>query len=114
MARVPELQEFCARHNLKMLSVADLIRYRLKNERFIRRQAEGCIQTEFGDFRTIAYTSHTEEEARTQFEAVKRGRVPLWGEAGCRRDGRHQGDRASLMERPFNQRPLLLSCDASG
>src|SRR3954449_11947616 len=35
MARVPELREFCARHGLKMVSVADLIRYRMKHERFV-------------------------------------------------------------------------------
>src|SRR6059036_962579 len=57
MARVPELREFCARHGLKMISVADLIRYRMKHEKFIRRAAEGCIETEFGNFRTVAYTS---------------------------------------------------------
>src|SRR6185369_15555092 len=45
MARVPELKEFCARHGLKMISVADIIRYRMKNEKFVRRMAEGCIQT---------------------------------------------------------------------
>src|SRR5438445_563600 len=49
MARVPQLEEFCARHRLKMLSVAELIRHRLKHERFIRRVAEGCVQTEFGE-----------------------------------------------------------------
>src|SRR6267154_286734 len=37
MARVPELKEFCARHRLKMISVAELIRYRLKHERYIHR-----------------------------------------------------------------------------
>src|SRR6059058_4100690 len=62
MARVPQLEEFCARHNFKMLSVAELIRYRLKHERFISRLAEGCVQTEFGDFRTIAYTSDLNPE----------------------------------------------------
>src|SRR5689334_24671409 len=35
MARVPHLEEFCARHQLKMMSVADLIRYRMKNERIV-------------------------------------------------------------------------------
>src|ERR1700761_3994870 len=45
MARVPQLVEFCARHGLKMISVADLIRYRMKHEKFIRRAAEGCIET---------------------------------------------------------------------
>src|SRR4051794_32582551 len=62
MARVPELKEFCARHGLKMISVADIIRYRMKNEKFVRRMAEGCIQTEFGEFRTIAYSSDLNPE----------------------------------------------------
>ena len=57
MARVPHLKEFCARHSLKMISVADLIRYRLQNERFVQRQSEGCLRTEFGDFKTIVYAS---------------------------------------------------------
>jgi 3,4-dihydroxy 2-butanone 4-phosphate synthase/GTP cyclohydrolase II len=57
MARVPHLQEFCARHGLKMISVADLIRYRLQNERFVQRQSEGCLRTEFADFKTIVYAS---------------------------------------------------------
>ncbi|MEP6535298.1 MAG: 3,4-dihydroxy-2-butanone-4-phosphate synthase [Bryobacteraceae bacterium] len=62
MARVPELMEFCRTHGLKMISVADLIRYRLQNERFIRREAEGTISTEFGEFTTIAYTSSIDPE----------------------------------------------------
>ena len=57
MARVPDLTEFCARHNSGMISVADLIRYRLQTERFIQRQSEGCLRTEFGDFKTIVYAS---------------------------------------------------------
>src|SRR4051794_40181100 len=57
MARVPQLEEFCRAHRLKMISVAELIRYRLQHERYIYRKAEGCIQTEFGEFRTIAYGS---------------------------------------------------------
>src|SRR5271157_4520958 len=62
MARVPELVEFCREHGLKMTSVAELIRYRLAHERFVRRLAEGCLQTEFGQFRTIAYASSTDPE----------------------------------------------------
>jgi 3,4-dihydroxy 2-butanone 4-phosphate synthase/GTP cyclohydrolase II len=57
MARVPHLKEFCAQHSLKMISVADLIRYRLQTERFVQRQSEGCLRTEFGDFKTIVYAS---------------------------------------------------------
>ena len=62
MARAPQLVEFCKRHNLKMLSVADLIRHRMKHERFVRRVAEGEIPTEFGEFRTVAYASDLNPE----------------------------------------------------
>jgi 3,4-dihydroxy 2-butanone 4-phosphate synthase/GTP cyclohydrolase II len=62
MARVPQLEEFCRRHHLKMTSVAELIRYRLRHERFVRRAYEGCINTEFGEFRTIAYASDLNPE----------------------------------------------------
>ncbi len=57
MARVPQLEDFCARHGLKLISVADLIRYRLHTERFIQRQSESCLRTAFGDFRSIVYAS---------------------------------------------------------
>jgi 3,4-dihydroxy 2-butanone 4-phosphate synthase / GTP cyclohydrolase II len=45
-----------------MISVAELIRYRLQHERFVRRLAEGCLQTAFGEFRTIAYATSTDPE----------------------------------------------------
>ena len=57
MSRVPQLHEFCARHGLKMISVADLIRYRLAHERCVQRRAEGTIITPYGEFRTVLYTS---------------------------------------------------------
>jgi len=57
MARVPDLTQFCALHNLRLISVAGLIRHRLQTERFIQRQSEGCLRTEFGDFKTIVYAS---------------------------------------------------------
>src|SRR5579862_9857071 len=57
MARVPDLQKFCAEHGLKMLTVAELIRYRLQNERYIFRVAESMMPTPYGDFRVIAYES---------------------------------------------------------
>jgi 3,4-dihydroxy 2-butanone 4-phosphate synthase / GTP cyclohydrolase II len=72
MARVPQLEEFCAHHGLKMISVAELIRYRLKNERFVRRVAEGVIETEFGEFRSIAYSSELNPEYHL---ALVRGEV---------------------------------------
>ena len=72
MARVPQLEEFCAQHGLKMISVADLIRYRLKTERFVRRVAEGTLETEFGEFRSIAYSSDLTPEYHL---ALVRGEV---------------------------------------
>ena len=60
MARVPDLLAFCKLHGLKMVTVAELIRYRLQNERYIRRVAEAQMPTEFGEFRMIAYESEVE------------------------------------------------------
>ncbi len=60
MARVPDLVKFCEEHGLKMMTVADLIRYRLQNERYIHRVAESLMPTEHGEFRVIAYESEVE------------------------------------------------------
>jgi 3,4-dihydroxy 2-butanone 4-phosphate synthase / GTP cyclohydrolase II len=72
MARVPQLEEFCRRHDVKMTSVAELIRYRLQHERFIHRAYEGCIETEFGEFKTVAYASDLNPEIHL---ALVRGEV---------------------------------------
>ncbi len=55
MARVPQLQEFCGRHGLKMISVAELIRYRLRHERFVRRASQSSLETEYGKFGSVVY-----------------------------------------------------------
>jgi 3,4-dihydroxy 2-butanone 4-phosphate synthase/GTP cyclohydrolase II len=55
MARVPDLIEFCKLHGLKMVTVADLIRYRMANERYVHRIAEAQLPTAHGEFRVIAY-----------------------------------------------------------
>ncbi len=57
MARVPELAAFCSEHGLKMLTVAELIRYRMANERYVRRIVETTVPTAYGDFRMIVYES---------------------------------------------------------
>ena len=57
MARVPELTGFCREHDLKMLTVAEVIRYRMAHERYVRRLAEAVVPTAYGDFRMIAYES---------------------------------------------------------
>src|SRR5919112_2654182 len=62
MSRMPELIDFCRIHGLKIISVADLIRYRLRHERVVKRLAEGVIRTEYGEFQTIAYNSSVDPE----------------------------------------------------
>ncbi len=62
MARVPQLIPFCDQHGLKMLTVAELIRYRLENERYVARFAEGLVETRHGEFRAIAYRCQINEE----------------------------------------------------
>ena len=57
MARVPDLIPFCQEHGLTILTVAELIRYRLRHERYIIRAGESRIQTRYGEFRMIAYES---------------------------------------------------------
>src|ERR1700737_1023583 len=70
MARVPQLIEFCKQHNLKMLTVADLIRYRMQHERYVRRVAEAVLPTRFGDFKMVAYASDVDHD---QHVALVRG-----------------------------------------
>jgi 3,4-dihydroxy 2-butanone 4-phosphate synthase/GTP cyclohydrolase II len=60
MARVPDLVPFCREHGLKILTVAELIRYRLRHERTVVRAGESRIQTRYGEFRMIAYESEVE------------------------------------------------------
>src|SRR5947208_1197179 len=60
MARVPDLTEFCQEHGLKMLTVAELIRYRMQHERYIQRIGEGILPTRYGEFRLVAYESEVD------------------------------------------------------
>ncbi len=60
MARIPDLIPFCREHGLKILTVAELIRYRLRNERYIVRSGETAVETKFGQFRMIAYQSEVQ------------------------------------------------------
>lgn len=57
MARVPDLVEFCRVHELKMLTVAALIRYRMAHERYVNRVGEALVDTGYGEFRLVAYES---------------------------------------------------------
>jgi 3,4-dihydroxy 2-butanone 4-phosphate synthase / GTP cyclohydrolase II len=72
MARQPELRRFAAENDLLMISIADLIRYRRKTEKLIRRIAEARIPTEWGDFNCYVYESILDGE---QHVAMVKGTV---------------------------------------
>jgi 3,4-dihydroxy 2-butanone 4-phosphate synthase/GTP cyclohydrolase II len=57
MARVPDLIEFCAEHDLVFISIADLVRYRRRTEKLVTRMAEATIPTDHGDFQAVVYES---------------------------------------------------------
>ena len=62
MARIPQLIEFCKRHGIRMITVADLIRYRLRTERYVHRMGEAAVETAYGSFRVLAYESEADPE----------------------------------------------------
>jgi 3,4-dihydroxy 2-butanone 4-phosphate synthase/GTP cyclohydrolase II len=55
MARVPDLVEFCERHGLKLVTVADLIEYRRRTEKLVERVVSVRLPTDYGDFQGVAY-----------------------------------------------------------
>jgi len=67
MARVPELEEFCEEHDLLMISIAELVRYRRQSEKLVRRVAEARIPTDWGDFTCYAYESLIDGETHLAF-----------------------------------------------
>jgi 3,4-dihydroxy 2-butanone 4-phosphate synthase / GTP cyclohydrolase II len=74
MARVPDLIAFCNEHGMKMLTVADLIRYRMAHERYVHRVGEALVDTRFGEFRLIAYES--EVDGGESHVALIKGEMP--------------------------------------
>lgn len=62
MARLPELKIFAGEHDLKIISVADLIRYRMRKEILVRRVAETWMPTVYGRFRAIAFENAVNSE----------------------------------------------------
>ncbi|MBV8342276.1 MAG: 3,4-dihydroxy-2-butanone-4-phosphate synthase [Gammaproteobacteria bacterium] len=72
MARRPQLQEFARAHGLKIGTIADLIRHRLRNERTVVRISEQTVQTELGEFRLYAYQDEVNLEVHV---ALARGRL---------------------------------------
>jgi 3,4-dihydroxy 2-butanone 4-phosphate synthase/GTP cyclohydrolase II len=72
MARVPELARFARKHDLLLITIADLIKYRMHTERLVRRVASARLPTEFGEFRLHAYESLLDGETHV---ALVRGEI---------------------------------------
>jgi 3,4-dihydroxy 2-butanone 4-phosphate synthase/GTP cyclohydrolase II len=62
MARLPELEEFARRHDLPIVTIADLIRYRRRHEKLVKRVAEASLPTEFGTFHAFVFESVLDNE----------------------------------------------------
>ncbi|OGO07971.1 MAG: bifunctional 3,4-dihydroxy-2-butanone 4-phosphate synthase/GTP cyclohydrolase II [Chloroflexi bacterium RBG_13_57_8] len=62
MARLPQLEEFAMKFDLKIISVAELIAYRYRHERLVIRVAEARLPTQFGDFKVIAFKASTDPD----------------------------------------------------
>jgi 3,4-dihydroxy 2-butanone 4-phosphate synthase/GTP cyclohydrolase II len=72
MARVPELTRFAKKHGLPMITIADLIQYRMRNERLVRRAAVADLPTEHGAFRIFAFESQLDDQTHV---ALVRGDI---------------------------------------
>ncbi|MCS6942218.1 MAG: bifunctional 3,4-dihydroxy-2-butanone-4-phosphate synthase/GTP cyclohydrolase II [Geminocystis sp.] len=72
MARLPQLYEYAKKHNLKLISIADLISYRLKHDRFVHREASCYFPSLFGNFRIYAYRNVLDN---TEHLAIVKGEI---------------------------------------
>lgn len=70
MARLPQLIEYAQTHRLKIISIADLISYRLQHERFLRRETVADLPTQFGHFKIYGYRSQLDG---TEHVAIVKG-----------------------------------------
>jgi 3,4-dihydroxy 2-butanone 4-phosphate synthase / GTP cyclohydrolase II len=73
MARVPDLQKIAQQFDLKMITIKDLIKYRNRKEKLVKREVEITLPTEFGEFRAIGYTNsvdHKEHVALVKGEII--------------------------------------------
>ena len=67
MARMPQLEDFAEQHDVKIVSVEDLIAYRRMHERLIERVAEARVPTEYGEFRAVSYSSVVDVQEHVAF-----------------------------------------------
>ena len=72
MARVPQLAKFAKRHGLLMITIADLINYRMRTESLVKRAASAKMPTDFGDFRVHAFENQVDSQTHV---ALVRGDI---------------------------------------
>lgn len=78
MARRDELKAFATKHNIKFITVAQLISYRLRTERFVTREAQATLPTQFGDFKVYGYLNNlTGHEHVALVKDNGSGKIPL-------------------------------------
>ena len=118
MARMAELRAFAARHGLCVLSIADLIKYRMRTESHVHRAAEARLPSEFGDFRAIVFKNeidHVDHIALVRGEIRPEHRVVVISTAhGLKftgfKVGYHEGTLAEVASRYANP-PVELPAD---
>jgi 3,4-dihydroxy 2-butanone 4-phosphate synthase/GTP cyclohydrolase II len=78
MARRDDLKLFATKHNLKFITVAQLIKYKLKTERFVTKEAQAVLPTQFGDFKVYGYVNNlTQEEHVALIKDDGSDKIPL-------------------------------------
>jgi 3,4-dihydroxy 2-butanone 4-phosphate synthase/GTP cyclohydrolase II len=110
MSRLPQLREFAIRHGLKIVTVADLIRYRLQTESIVERLSESALRCEFGHFRAISYVSSTDGRGHTALLYGDPARL----EAALVRVHRLSGDVFAALARDPEIRGAASQIEAAG
>ena len=78
MARVPQLRRFARRHNMPLVTVADLITYRMRTESLVKCVASTNLPTEYGEFRLHAFENQIDKQTHVALCAAtsEMGRTP--------------------------------------
>jgi len=86
MARLPDLRIYCAKHGLKLCSIADLIEYRRRSEKLVQREIALKLPTLYGEFDLIAYTSIVDQEPHLALTLGGVGLPNAAGTVACREE----------------------------
>ena len=76
MARVPDLVPYCEQHDLRMITVADLVEYRRRHEKLVERGAAVRLPTDYGEFTAIAFRENADRQGAPRARQGRRRRAP--------------------------------------